>query len=272
VTRPARRSPTAWRRSSARRPWGCLGLCHPGGERGGARPRRELGGDRLAADRRPVRRARARGPVAGRDDAAAELWSVIVEASLRAIAARGAHTSGSTKTRCPSAQTMKYGPGRQLQSSSRCHRISTRCTDPPQSWQGGEARAIRSALSIARRYLCVRSPFGWSSSIRSLRSSAVSVRAELGAMDHLPGFVWTVSRFADRPPFTADRRELPAVLCCSPSGPRGCPIYPALRSVDMTPRRGAHRAAAPALAATRSATPARSSPPTRRRRRSSSHA
>jgi hypothetical protein len=61
----------------------------------------------------------------------------------------GAYTSGSTNTRCPSPQTMKYGPGRQLRSSSRCHRVSTRCTGAPHSWQGGEARAIRSARSIA---------------------------------------------------------------------------------------------------------------------------
>ena len=60
-----------------------------------------------------------------------------------------AHASGSTSTRCPSAQTMKNGPGRQLWSSSRCHGISTRSTGTPQSWHGGEARANRSARSGA---------------------------------------------------------------------------------------------------------------------------
>lgn len=93
-------------------------------------------------------------------------------ATRRWLAARSAQASACTKTRCPSAQTMKYGPGRQVQSSSRCHRISTRCTDAPQSWQGGEARAIRSALSIAPRGPCVRSPFRLSSSIRSLAVAA----------------------------------------------------------------------------------------------------
>jgi hypothetical protein len=44
---------------------------------------------------------------------------------------------------------MKYGPGRHLQSSSRCQRASTRCTGEPHSRQGGEARAIRSAMFTA---------------------------------------------------------------------------------------------------------------------------
>jgi hypothetical protein len=65
--------------------------------------------------------------------------------------AHNRHTNGRTKTRCSSAQTMKYGPGRQRQSSSRCHRVSTRCTGAPHSWQGGEARAMRSALSMSLR-------------------------------------------------------------------------------------------------------------------------
>jgi hypothetical protein len=46
---------------------------------------------------------------------------------------------------------MNAGPGRHLQSSSRCHRVSTRSTGAPQSWQGGEASAISSALVIAAR-------------------------------------------------------------------------------------------------------------------------
>jgi hypothetical protein len=59
------------------------------------------------------------------------------------------HISASTRTRCSLPQTMKSGPGRHLQSSSRCHRISTRCTGAAHSWQGGEASAISSALVIA---------------------------------------------------------------------------------------------------------------------------
>src|SRR4051794_584671 len=58
---------------------------------------------------------------------------------------------------------MKNGPGRHLQSSSRCHRISTRCTGAAHSWQGGEASAMSCALVMRE----------------------VSVRCTAGAIDHL---------------------------------------------------------------------------------------
>ena len=58
--------------------------------------------------------------------------------------------SGSTSTPCPSPQTMKHGPRREFDSSSRCHRVSTRCTDAPHSWHGGEARETRSARFRSR--------------------------------------------------------------------------------------------------------------------------
>jgi hypothetical protein len=66
--------------------------------------------------------------------------------------------------RCPSAQTMKYGPARQLESSSRCHGISTRCTGAPQSWQGGAARATRSALfmGISTSHIALSQKARWS--------------------------------------------------------------------------------------------------------------
>ena len=48
------------------------------------------------------------------------------------------------------AQTMKYGPGRHRQSSSRCHGISTRCTGSPQSWQGGDAEGDEDPLGGRR--------------------------------------------------------------------------------------------------------------------------
>jgi phosphotransferase family enzyme len=66
--------------------------------------------------------------------------------ALLRLARAVAHSSGRTSTRCPSAQTMNHGPGRQRRSSSQCHWVSTRCTDAPHSWHGGEARATRSAL------------------------------------------------------------------------------------------------------------------------------
>jgi hypothetical protein len=73
-------------------------------------------------------------------------WSLTAQPCVPTARHSSRHSSACTKTRCSSAQTMKHGPGRQLQSSSRCHRVSTRCTGAPHSWQGGEARAIRSAL------------------------------------------------------------------------------------------------------------------------------
>jgi hypothetical protein len=85
------------------------------------------------------------------------------------------HSSPCTKTRCSSAQTMKYGPGRHLQSSSRCQRASTRCTGEPHSWQGGEARAIRSALFMASEG---RSQSRAAVRCASLRTSRRSTRSE----------------------------------------------------------------------------------------------
>jgi len=99
-----------------------------------------------------------------------------------------AHASGTTSTRCPSAQTMKAGPRRQLPSSSRCHRVSTRCTGVPHSWQGGDASAIRSARSIAstrrsqaRRVAC-RPPSHAArrSALRRARQDRSAVRAPAG--------------------------------------------------------------------------------------------
>src|SRR5215470_11330562 len=45
---------------------------------------------------------------------------------------------------------MKHGPGRHVPSLSRCQPTSTRCTDAPQVWQGGEAMAI-----IVERFMVV---------------------------------------------------------------------------------------------------------------------
>jgi hypothetical protein len=87
---------------------------------------------------------------------------------------------------------MNAGPGRHWPSSSRCHRVSTRCTDAPHSWQGGEASATSSALSIAgptcrgvvgRRALyaingCLDADF--------VRLQGVSTRPARSAMDRLP--------------------------------------------------------------------------------------
>ena len=70
-------------------------------------------------------------------------------AAAQQSAARDRQSSGSTGTRCPSAQIMNQGPGRHTPSSSRCHRTSTRCTAASHSWHGGEARA-RSRLSTWR--------------------------------------------------------------------------------------------------------------------------
>jgi hypothetical protein len=70
---------------------------------------------------------------------------------------------------------MKYGPGRHLQSSSRCQRNSTRCTGEPHSWQGGEARAIRSALFMASE---CRSQSRAAVQCASLRTSRCSTRRE----------------------------------------------------------------------------------------------
>jgi hypothetical protein len=151
------------------------------------------------------------------------------------------HSSACTKTRCSSAQTMKYGPGRHLQSSSRCHRVSTRCTGAPHSLQGGEARAMRSALVMASECrsrpgsLTVSAPLPCASpriSRRSTRSSSAPPPRCPAQSAFSAGAVLVSTRGADRlrrlgeavstrsirreqPAGTGQSRTLPTVPYCS---------------------------------------------------------